>query len=349
MSRIGGVLGGRETQHFVQRTIALRSLQKTLEQDLEKRIARFQKDFAGKSLGGYPMPANLEIEEGTAGGRSWGKDGDRPVMVEWKDYRVLQGQDAIRLMGRNDILAEMLHATPKPDELMTLHCKGYFDDIANKRYGFVFESPASGSEGVLSLNKLLNKPPPERLPTLHQRYQLAYQLAMTLSILLTIGWLHKGIRSHNVLFAHKEGDTRWSRPYLCGFAYARPDKPDEFSEKLEHSERFNVYRHPLAQGQPQEGYHKAFDIYSLGVLLFEIATWRPAFSLWTHDATQFRRELCKASNQKRIAHSMGIDYRDAMLKCLDGSFEGDAASTPKAFLLEIVEALRQQCPEAGAW
>lgn len=349
VSRISGALGGEETEHFVQRTIALRSFQKTLDQDLEKRIVDFQQNIQGEDLSGYPVPANLEDEYGTAGGRSWGQDDGNSVMVEWKPYRVLQGQDAIRLAGRNDILAKMLHALPKPDELRILHCKGYFDDVANRKYGFVFEFPASNSEGSITLNKLLNKPPPERLPSLRQRYHLAYQISLTLLILLTTGWLHKGIRSHNILFVHNNDDVQWGSPFLCGFAYARPDKPDELSEKLEHSERFNVYRHPLAQGQPREGYRKAFDIYSVGVLLFEIATWRPAFLLWTHDAAHFRTELCKPSNKSRIAHSMGVDYRDAMLRCLDGSFDGDDISTPRAFLLEVVDVLRQHCASDGGW
>jgi hypothetical protein len=337
-----GLVGEGESLPLVGRTIELYRLRQRLDEDLEKRIVNFQSSIPGQSLSNASIPSDLLVEEETAGSRSWGKRDGKSVMVEWKSYRVSQGQKAILLRGRNDNLARMLHATPKPEEMVTLQCIGYFDDVETTRYGFIFASPASGSEGIISLNRLLTKPPPEKLPTLEQRYQIAYSLAMTLWILLTMDWLHKGIRSHNVLFVCRGHDIRWARPYLCGFAYSRPDKPDEISEKLEHSEPFNVYRHPLGQGQPQEGYRKTFDIYSFGVVLFEIATWGTAFPLWNQDATAFRKELCKPSNQKRIAHRMGVDYRDAMMKCLDGSFEPQETSASKAFVVEVVEVLRRQ-------
>ncbi|ERF77248.1 hypothetical protein EPUS_05817 [Endocarpon pusillum Z07020] len=339
------LLGEGESLPLIERTIELCRLRQKLDEDLDKRIAEFKSSIPGRNLSNASIPTDLLVEEGAAGSRSWGKRDGKPVMVEWKNYQLSQGQRAILLRGRNDNLARMLHATPKPDEMVTLQCIGYFDDVQHKRYGFVFASPAVEGEEMVSLNRLLNKPPPEELPSLEQRYQVAYSLGMTLWILLSIDWLHKGIRSHNVLFVSRGHDICWTRPYLCGFAYSRPDKPDEISEKLEHSERFNVYRHPLAQGQPQESYRKTFDIYNFGVILFEIGTWATAFPLWNHDAAAFRRELCKPSNQKRIAHRMGVDYRDAMIKCLDGSFESQETSVSKAFFVEVVEVLRRQLLE----
>lgn len=349
LAQLSHTMDGSESAQLVQQAIVLKTMRAQLDEDLERRIDAFQSGIPGASLSDIAVPANLEVETGTAGGRSWGHSGNRPVMVEWKDYRILQGQQAIRIRGRVDNMARLLHATPKPAELMTLHCEGYFDDVANKRYGFVFSSPAIGSEEVTSLNKLLTKPPPERLPTLGQRYCIAYQLGLTMFFLLSTEWLHKGLRSHNILFCHQGDNVRWSRPLLCGFAYARPDKPDEVSEKLEHSERFNVYRHRLAQGQPQEGYRKSFDIYSFGVLLFEIATWNTAFPLWNLNATEFQKELTKPNNQKRVAHRMGVDYRDAMLKCIDGSFEGDQGSVTKRFFVEVLEVLRLSLVDGGSW
>jgi hypothetical protein len=338
-------LGKTSSLQLVHGSIAIQQLRQQLDVDLERRVKSFQNSIPDKNLGDTPVPEGLEAEEGTAGSRSWGKLGERRVMVEWKNYRTLQGQQAILVLGRNNNLARMLNAASKPDELLTLHCEGYFDDVAEKRYGFVFSSPAKGSEKVSSLNKLLKMPPAERLPTLRQRYQLAYQLSMTVFILLTTGWLHKGLRSHNIMFVHDGDEIQWTRPYLCGFAYSRPDKPDEFSEKLEHSERFNVYRHPLAQGQPNEDYHKSFDIYSFGIILFEIANWDAAFSLWDHNPKRFRERLCRPGNQRRVAHKVGVDFRDAMIKCVEGAFDADEDSITRRFFVEVVEVLRLQLGE----
>jgi Protein tyrosine and serine/threonine kinase len=339
------LLAAGEALPLVNRTVGLLKLRQKLDDDLERRIQYFQNNLPAQSMHLPQILSGLSLEKGTAGTRSLGSSEGNSIIVEWKGYAVSYGKQAILLRGRNDNLARMLHATPKPEEMLTLHCEGYFDDIQNKRYGFVFVSPAGVGEEVVSLNQLLNKPPPEELPSLEQRYQLAYSLALALCILFAIEWLHKGIRSHNVLFVRKENDIRWARPYLCGFAYSRPDKPNELSEKLEHSERFNVYRHPLAQGMPREGYRKTFDIYSLGVILFEIAMWGTAFQFWRQDANEFRKDLTKPSNQKRIAHRMGVDYRDAMMKCLDGSFEGNESLASKAFFKEVVEVLRCHLPD----
>ena len=330
---------------IVKRGFDLRNLRAGLEADLERRVEEFQQSIPEHSMI-IPRPSpDLTLEEGTAGSRSRGLLDDTPFIVEWKSYEAWQGQRAILLRGRNDILAQLLNATSKPEELLTFHCKGYFDDVEFKRYGFVFDTPARPGEDLISLNKLLGKPTIEWLPSLGQRYQIAYSLGLTISILLATGWLHKGIRSHNVLLV-RQGDTvRWMRPYLCGFTLSRPDKPNEISEKIEHGERFNVYRHPLAQGQPNESYRKSYDIYSFGVILFEIGSWT-TFPPWgdSKSAKAFRAELTSKAAQQKIAHRMGTEYCNAMIQCLDGFFEdkGDLVST--LFYSEVVEPLGRVVP-----
>ena len=324
---------------IVSHGFTLRNMRAGLENELEKRVKEAQQNIPTQSMA-IPRPAaNLKLEEGTAGTRSRGLLNGTTLLVEWKNYGAWWGKRAILLRGRNDNLARMLNAMSKPEELLTFHCRGYFDDVEYKRYGFVFDTPARPGEDLVSLNRLLYKPPPERLPNLEQRYQIAYSLGLSISILQATEWLHKGIRSHNILFIQRGDSIRWSRPYLCGFAYSRPDKPNEESEKLEHSERFNVYRHPLAQGQPDEGYRKAFDIYSFGVMLFEIAIWSTAFPIWNQEAQAFREELISKAYQMKIAHRMGTDYLNAMLRCLNGYFEDKGNSTASLFYTEVIEVL----------
>ena len=328
----------------VNQAFNLRNLIANLEKDLERRIKEFQQSIPGHSMVIRGPPVELKVEEGTAGTRSRGTHNGIPVIVEWKSYEAWQGQKAILLRGRNDNLARMLNATSKPEEMLTFHCKGYFDDIERKNYGFIFDTYAKPGEDLISLNQLLHKPPPERLPTLSQRYQIAYSLGLTISILHAIGWLHKGIRSHNILFLRHQDNVRWNRPYLCGFAYSRPDKPGELSEKLEHSERFNVYRHPLAQGQPGEHYCQEYDIYSFGVLLFEIGIWSTAFPLWNQDAQAFRRDVSSKASQMKIAHRLGTSYCDLMMKCMDGTFKDKGDSTSALFYSDVVEVLGRLVP-----
>lgn len=329
---------------LVHQAFDLRELRTSLERDLKKRMKEFQQSIPGHSLIIHCPLIELKLEKDTAGTRSRGIHDDIPVIVEWKSYEAWQEQKAILLRERNDNLARMLNATSKPEEMLTFHCKGYFDDIEHKKYGFVFDTYAKPGEDLISLNQLLHKPPPEWLPALEQRYQIAYSIGLTISILHATGWLHKGIRSHNILFLRHQDNIRWARPHLCRFAYSRPDKPDELSEKPEHSERFNVYRHPLAQGQPGEHYRQEYDIYSFGVLLFEIGIWTTAFPLWNQDAQAFRRELTSKASRMKIIHRLGTPYYDLMMQCIDGTFKDKGDSTSTLFYSEVVEVLGRLVP-----
>ena len=180
----------------------------------------------------------------------------------------------------------------------------------------------------------------ETLPTLEDRYKIAYALGLSIAILHTADWLHKSIRSHNVLFATYGDRIAWQRPYLVGFEFSRPDKPDESSEKPEQSARFNLYRHPLSRGSPTEAFRKTFDIYSFGVLLLEIGMWRSAWKWWKDGlgATDFQKVMIDLATGK-LAHFMGVEYRDATLKCLNGDLDNRCELTLKAFFIEVVEVL----------
>ncbi|PHH77651.1 hypothetical protein CDD80_381 [Ophiocordyceps camponoti-rufipedis] len=271
----------------LSKAMSLRQLRHGLDQDLEKRIAGFLQSMPKTDL---DLTSNqVEITEHdatTAGLRSFGLlDKTRRVMVEWKGYdSSWRGQKGIRMRGRIRNIAQFLAAESKPDELLTPRCVGVFDDAERSRYGFVFSLPSGGDSKLVSLKQLLDNKTPETLPSLEDRYRIAYQVGLSLAMLHTAGWLHKSIRSHNVLFGVRNGRPIWTRPYLAGFDFSRPDLADESSEKPEQSARFNLYRHPSAQGGPGEDYRKAFDIYSFGVVLVEVGLWRSAWKMWGDDS-----------------------------------------------------------------
>ncbi|KAI0544598.1 hypothetical protein F4679DRAFT_589313 [Xylaria curta] len=86
---------------------------------------------------------------------------------------------------------------------------------------------------VMSLNDWIAHTRLRRLdaPALGQRFELAYKLALTLGSLLSVGWVHKEFRSHNILFSgatvdRAEGENEklasGEGPYVAGFTYARP-------------------------------------------------------------------------------------------------------------------------------
>lgn len=62
---------------------------------------------------------------------------------------------------------------------------------------------------------------------------------------------------------------------MVGFEYARLDASSEVSEAPSSNPEHDIYRHPLAVGDACESFSRVFDIYALGLILLEIALWRP--------------------------------------------------------------------------
>ncbi|KAL9081871.1 MAG: hypothetical protein Q9159_006947 [Coniocarpon cinnabarinum] len=139
-------------------------------------------------------------------------------------------------------------------------------------------------------------------------------------------------------------------PYIFGFEFSRPDS--YFSAGfIDACPERDVYRHPVRQGQPLTTFKKIHDIYSLGVVLLEIAVWRPAVTLeknhFAHakDGAAIATHLLKHA-QKHVDTYMGERYKDMVLRCLTGNFDvvDDTAEDVKlqqAFRTQVVEVLEQ--------
>jgi serine/threonine protein kinase len=133
------------------------------------------------------------------------------------------------------------------------------------------------------------------MPSLTSRIALCHALSEIVEKLHAVDWVHKGLRSHNVIFfktddddndnSDEEGDD-WSsidftQPYISGFDYSRPAQNEELTEKPPENAAYDIYRHPRVHGSalPRDPntspYKKSYDIYSLGIILLEIAYWKP--------------------------------------------------------------------------
>ncbi|KAM5345133.1 hypothetical protein ACJ41O_010995 [Fusarium nematophilum] len=256
----------------------------------------------------------LELDDPRAP-RSKGKYGapgsKQDVVAEWKDYdRNLPREVSV---DRIQDIARYLHVSSsyRSPDLPVLECIGYVEDIERARCCFLYSAPedmmASESDRTLTtLEDLMpSKFDPSKTPNLEHRLQLARRLAAAVFRLHLTGWLHKGIRSSNIIFpqATKGELSGNSNAILMGFDYSRPDRPQEESDQSpHHGSSLDLYVHPEYQhwgnvhggtlgasgnsavsipGQTSDKrYKRKYDIYSLGVLLLEVALWQPVKSFY---------------------------------------------------------------------
>ncbi|KAK0617366.1 prion-inhibition and propagation-domain-containing protein [Immersiella caudata] len=287
----------------LQDLVQLKKISRTSESILAKLAQDGALDVQ-KSLDGAGMSVHKYSGDELAESFSWGedpeglrrprgalstKDGDIPVWVEWKSFgdsgALKDKQTALRTMA----LAEMLHIQ-KPASLHTPECIGLFDDrevSGIDRYAWIFKMP-EGSDydtEVVSLYDILGKH--QYKPNLSQRISMATKLCSTVLNLHAVNWLHKGIFSDNVIF-HFDGldivdkdavsPLGWfnpEKPVLSGFEFSRPDGSNTTAREA--NPLWDLYRWPGIQREPptERNSRKTYDLYSLGLVLLEIAHWQP--------------------------------------------------------------------------
>ncbi|KAM4055233.1 prion-inhibition and propagation domain-containing protein [Hirsutella rhossiliensis] len=282
-----------------------------------------------------------------------GQETQTRVWIEWKDY---DGAGAYPdSLSKEDIvdrvrkLASLLHHSPKPDAFRTPHCLGYFDkadpdvaeddvDVLDKRLGLIFERPngdeLDGALPPVSLHDILQDTT-IRKPRVTERVKLAHALSNCLLYLHAVNWLHKGLRSHNVLFFRTHaGHVDLHQPYLSGFDFSRPGGSDEMTDVPGDDAEHDLYRHPLTQSNrrsDRERSNKSFDVYSLGVILVELAHWKTVDRVLGIDlrrargnhkiVRQVRERLVANESIGAVGAEMGQRFEGATRACLAGGPE----------------------------
>ncbi|OAK97904.1 hypothetical protein IQ06DRAFT_296170 [Phaeosphaeriaceae sp. SRC1lsM3a] len=284
-------------------------------------------DIWTKDGAGFPE----DIDEGVRTEASY--KGTASVWIEWKPNEVAgpeqpDGHVDPKIRSRVQKLAALLKQNNRKVRFRAPHCLGYFVDESEdreSRFGLVFEKPANVPQGTMptTLRSLIEASMAGRaeVPSLTERVRLMKLLAETVERLHAVDWLHKGLRSANILFftqpsssstaptSTKTGDgdkidisrINFSDPYISGFDYSRPATSEDMTERPTDNPQADIYRHPTVQSTGnrespspnpststtsltgRESYKKSFDIYSLGLILLEIAHWRTIDSILNID------------------------------------------------------------------
>jgi len=275
-------------------------------------------NFKSLRLGSIKANRSEAIYEGNA------------VWVEWKEGSREANEQAslsLDILRRVQKLAILLKLPNKPPQFRAPMCVGYLEDHNDRRYGFVYEKPpaVSPSTPPVSLLELLTA---GRRPSLTRRIALANALARCLMYLHSVNWLHKGFRSSNIVFfPESDHEPDYGVPILAGFDYARPDSVGELTEAPPSYSEHDIYRHSSTLGVNRERYSKSHDIYSLGVVLIEVAFWQQIHTFLELPVSQrpsdktiraARRTLRSDNTFKELEGLVGETYKGVVERCILG-------------------------------
>ncbi|KAL6713007.1 hypothetical protein ACLMJK_009403 [Lecanora helva] len=261
-------------------------------------------------------------------------DNDKqPVWINWQDKVISEDDPESGSISSTEELAILLMAS-KPDESCTLTCLGYSflqQDQTSLRPALIFKSPPdfdlqSPAESLLRAFATYEK------PSLTHWVTLALKLAQGLLSLHSVNWLHKALRSSNILFFPSSDAATFDvqTPFIAGFDNSRRSRFKEATTEVPRAGHMEVYRHPGTQFDDSIlAYRKTFDIYSLGLILAQIAIWQPLVKIMDIEKTVEESSLVTHCIQKLrltsepkllslVRAQVGEKYAGAVETCLKG-------------------------------
>lgn len=110
----------------------------------------------------------------------------------------------------------------------------------------------------------------------------------------------------------------------------------------------NLYRHPEIQDIARSSFSKVHDLYSLGVVLLEIALWQTARTMLKRTGLDpgainaiGLQKMYIDRTKKCVAHLMGASYQSAVLACLESKYKDHTRryEFPMLFHEEVTQKL----------
>ncbi|KAF7534622.1 hypothetical protein G7054_g6068 [Neopestalotiopsis clavispora] len=250
-------------------------------------------------------------------------------------------------------MAKALHDADQPVLFRVPGCLGYVNDPEHARLGFVFPLEEGARPNIPS--SLLHYLSNHRKISLTNRMKIARLISSSIWYLHSTEWVHKGLRSDNIVF-YSDKHLYTSQPLLCGFDYSRPVDTDATTELPYMNPWHDLYRHPKAQFDvPREGkngFRKLYDIYSLGVVLYEIGVWQPLHKVLGLEQGQRLRaatiksvqsELLLPERLEALEAEAGALFTSVVKTCIAGNLNTQGPGTNDAGLqFEVWENIIQQ-------
>lgn len=263
-----------------------------------------------------------------------GTPGEEKVLtiVEWRDYGKKWDEnknDESRQIGttlvhRVSTLVAMMQHQRAPD-FRILECLGFVHAPKRGSFGLVLRFPNQKSVPKSLHTILTHKVDKRDHPSLTRKFSLALEISRSLHRLHLALWMHKRFCSRNILFFVSDQETSPKSmttydPYICGFEYSRPNRTGEYSEGSSEEPEDVPYQHPVYRLDPDKQFRHAYDYYSLGIVLLEIAMWKPLEQIFkkgiSRSGEELKTKLIDFCNLY-VAQNMGEIYHAVVLSCLN--------------------------------
>ena len=318
-----------------------------------------------RNLTAGPLPPSYEAVAASSDDRTCAflQDGSSevPVILEYTPL-VDSSSGSDCLASRFNELAISIRALPpglsdRKPYVGAMEAVGWFQDPNQSRYGLVYKIPELAmhekslhlarsstlqnrhSENLLSFLQHSADTDGLNMPSLEDRFRLAYNLASSLFHFHANGTTHRNINSNNIMFFFnkapasstkdskpwKEGVIR--KPFLASFDQSDADAHDTQEEPFISS----IYRHPRTARGQRSTYKPAYDLYSLGIILLEIGLWMPVSRFWKsrYSRSDFKVRL-QSVYIKKLAAKCGTTYMRVVESCLRAADESSRERTRPA-------------------
>ena len=345
---------------------------------IDFHLLRIPRDMAAG-----PSPPSYETVAASSDDRisAFLRDGysELPVVLEYAPT-LDSSSSTDSLTRRGKEMLETLRAPPQtPDNrgiyVGAMELLGWFQDPHQSRYGLVYRTPEHAanekshdhpsshmsqtqqSANLLCFLQHSGNTETLNMPSLEDRFRLAYNLASSLYHFHAQGITHRSLNSNNIIFffsgtpsGHAKDPEPWKegairKPFLASFDQSDEDAHDDQEEPFISS----IYRHPHTKRGQRSTYKPAYDLYSLGIILIEIGLWMPISRLWK---TRYSRSDFKVRLQsvyiKKLVAKCGTSYMRVVEKCLRAADESSRDRTRSArpridIYWDLVKPLERCC------
>ncbi|KAJ4376386.1 hypothetical protein N0V83_001669 [Neocucurbitaria cava] len=259
------------------------------------------------------------------------------IWIEWKtfDYETPQSErKSQRNFEDHTAVLKTLNEGDQAGQFRIPRCLGYFKETEIVLCGFVFEKPNS-FDRVVSLRDLLTSTNAD-LPTLADRIRLMYLLYATIKHFHASRYAYYNIRSDSILFFRSNDpieflEFRITQPYMSGSAFSGAHLGDLRIGK-DKRPTYAFPKHDLDDYIKMDEMH---DLYSLGIVLLEIAHWKPLdeiidismISEELNHSREVRTKLLSLGEPhvlRDTAHVVGEIITGLIRACLEGVSDSDA-------------------------